>query len=401
MSESRDLDPCTLALQPIHDSEHRHVAERLLYRLPADEASDDVMAATARALTAAVYELGDTGLLAERLLFVSLPMAWLQRPELLPTPASRLVIGLDAAAEPSHSLARQLDEMRERGYRLILPASLVKRDPTLLLPRTDIVQLTSPDDLDDSLRKDLAEGDIALLAEHIDNAEQLARYQALGCHYYDGQYLAKPSFLASRPRGRHGNRAAQIRLIQALYDENTDLQRLQELVVQMPHLHVAILRRANSSYFNRGGKEVVDLRRGMQILGLIELRRLILTLTLASLQPSSHIVLRMALVRAFMCRNLAAPFPDLDPEDAFNTGLFSMMDALLEEDRESLLDKLPLNATIIRALKDRSGPLGAVLSLCEGHEHQVETMPDEPRPDQLHRCYMAALDSTRALMGNL
>lgn len=401
MSESRDLDPCTLALHPIHDSEHRHVAERLVYRQPDDDESDAILAATARALAAAVYELGDTGLLDERLLFVTLPLPWINRPELLPTPASRLVIGIDATANLTDDLLQRLDEMRERGYRLQLPASLMVRAADALLPRTDIVRLSSPDDLDADTLSRLAAADIDLLAEQIDSAEALERYRAMGCRYYDGHYLAKPDFIASRPRGRHGNKAAQIRLIQALYDENTDLQRLQELVVQMPHLHVAILRRANSSYFNRGGKEVVDLRRGMQILGLIELRRLILTLTLASLQPSSRIVLRMALVRAFMCRNLAAPFPDLDPEDAFTTGLFSLMDALLEEDRDALLAKLPLNTAIIHALKDRQGPLGAVLSLAESHERQIEEMPDEPRPDQLHRCYIAALDSTRALMGNL
>lgn len=400
MSEPRDLDPCTIALHPIHDSEHRHVADRLVYRQHGDDDTDP-LATTARALTAAVYELGDTGLLGERLLFVTLPMAWLARPELLPTPASRLVIGIADVPAVDDDLRRRLDEMRERGYRLLMPASHVMLAPEALLPRIDVTALASPDELDAPTRKRLAEQGGRLLAEHIGSAEELARYQALGCDFYDGDYLARPSFIASRPRGRHGNRSAQIRLIRALYEDDCDLERLQELVVQMPHLHVAILRRANSTHFHRGGKEVVDLRRGMQILGLIELRRLMLTLSLASLQPSSRLVLRMALVRAFMCRNLAAPFPGLDPEDAFTTGLFSMMDALLEEDRDTLLAKLPLSPAVIRALTQRSGPLGAVLTLCEEHEHQVEAMPSEPPPDQLHRCYMAALDSTRSLMSGL
>lgn len=400
MSQPRDLDPCTIALHPIHDNEHRHVADRLVHRQHGDDDTEP-LAITARALAAAVYELGDTGLLGERLLFVTLPMAWITRPELLPTPARRLVIGIGDAPAVDDDLLHRLDEMRERGYRILMPAHRVMQAPDALLPRTDVAALASPDQLDPATLEQLDGHGIELLVENIGSASELARYQALGCNYYDGNYLAHPSFFASRPRGRHGNRAAQIRLIQALYEDDCDLQRLQELVVQMPHLHVAILRRANSSYFHRGGKEVIDLRRGMQILGLIELRRLMLTLTLANLQPSSRLVLRMALVRAFMCRNLAAPFPGLDPEDAFTTGLFSMMDALLEEDRDTLLAKLPLNSIIIRALTHRSGPLGAVLTLCEGHERQVEEMPDDPPPDQLHRCYMAALESTRALMSGL
>ncbi|AMD01805.1 EAL and HDOD domain-containing protein [Halomonas chromatireducens] len=400
MPEQADFNPCTIALHPIHDTEHAHVADRLVYRQSGMNESDDTMADTARALSSAVYELGDAGLLAERTLFVDLPMAWLASPELLPTPAPRMAIGIADMPEVDEKLLVRLDDMRERGYRIVLPASLVMQYLEALLPRTDIILVTTPHDIDAKTLERLPARNIKLLVENIDDREELERYREIGCAYFNGHYLARPSFIASPPRGRHGNRAAQIRLIRALYEEDSDIHRLQELVVQIPHLHVAVLRRANSNYYNRGGKEI-DLYRAMQVLGLIELRRLILTLTLASLQPSSRIILRMALIRAFMCRNLSAPFPTLDAEDAFTTGLFSMMDALLEEDRDTLLAQLPLNPHILAALKERAGPLGAVLTLCENHERQVEESINDIPADQLHSCYMDALASARALMNNL
>ncbi|MFW3616533.1 EAL and HDOD domain-containing protein [Billgrantia antri] len=400
MPEQRDTDPFTVALHPIHDASHHHVADRLVYTRHTDTEAEDVMAATARALASAVYELGDGGLLGDRTLFVDLPLEWLERPELLPTPAPRLALGIAEAHTVDAELLVRLDDIRERGYRVIVPSRLFKQDPEAMLERCDIIVLSSPQDLDDETLEQLPGRNVKLLVENLDSRDELERYQAMGCDYYHGRYLAKPSFIASAPRGRHGNRAAQIRLIRALYEDNHDLNRLHELVVQVPHLHVAILRRANSSYFHRGGKEV-DLHRAVQLLGLIELRRLILTLTLASLQPTSRIVLRMALIRAFMCRNLAAPFPALDPEDAFTTGLFSMMDALLEEDRNTLLEHLPLGQPIIDALRHRAGPLGAVLTLCENHERQVEEAIDDVPADRLHACYMNALGSTKALMENL
>ncbi|MGR2737417.1 EAL and HDOD domain-containing protein [Billgrantia sp. Q4P2] len=400
MPEQKDHGPFSIALHPIHDASHHHVADRLVYGRHTDDEADDIMAATARALTSAVYELGDSDLLGNRTLFIDLPLEWLERPELLPTPAPRLALGIAEAHTVDAELLERLDDIRERGYRVIVPTRLLKQDLEAMLDRSDIIVLSSPRDLDDKTLERLPARNVKLLVENLDSREELVRYQAMGCDYYHGHYLAKPSFIASAPRGRHGNRAAQIRLIRALYEDNNDFNRLHELVVQVPHLHVAILRRANSSYFHRGGKEV-DLHRAVQILGLIELRRLILTLTLASLQPSSRIVLRMALTRAFMCRNLAAPFPALDSEDAFTTGLFSMMDALLEEDRHTLLEHLPLGQPIIDALKYRAGPLGAVLILCENHEQQVKEASDDLPPDQLHSCYMNALESTKALMNNL
>ncbi|MFQ3787661.1 EAL and HDOD domain-containing protein [Halomonas sp. A29] len=400
MPEQRDHVPFTVALQPIHDASHHHVADRLVYGRHTEDEAEDIMSSTAKALASTVYELGDSGLLGDRTLLVDLPLGWLERPELLPTPAPRLALGIAEEGMIDAELLATLDDIRERGYRVVLPTRLLKQDLETMLDRCDIIVLSSPHDLDDKTLERLPARNVKLLVENLDSREELARYQAMGCDYYHGNYLAKPNFIASAPRGRHGNRAAQIRLIRALYEDNSDFNRLHELAVQVPHLHVAILRRANSSYFHRGGKEV-DLHRAVQILGLIELRRLILTLTLASLQPSSRIVLRMALIRAFMCRNLAAPFPALDPEDAFTTGLFSMMDALLEEDRNTLLEHLPLGQPIIDALKHRAGPLGAVLTLCENHERQVEEAIDDLPPDQLHSCYMNALSSTKALMDNL
>ncbi|MCC5882596.1 MAG: HDOD domain-containing protein [Halomonas sp.] len=402
MSGPREPEPFTIALHPVHDASHHHVADRLVYgrHVEAEDEVEDLMSATARALASAVYELGDAGLLGDRTLFIDLPLEWLDRPELLPTPAPRLALGVAEVGSIDADLLERLDDIRERGYRVIMPSRLIKQDVGAMLGRCDIILLTSPSDLDEQTLEKLPARNIKLLVENLDSRQALEHYQAMGCDYYHGQYLAHPSFIASQPRGRHGNRAAQIRLIRALYEDNSDLNRMHELVVQVPHLHVAILRRANSSYFNRGGK-AVDLHRAVQVLGLIELRRLILTLTLASLQPSSRIVLRMALVRAFMCRNLAAPFPTLDPEDAFTTGLFSLMDALLEEDRSTLLAHLPLGLPIIEALKYRAGPLGAVLTLCENHEQQVEAAIDDVPADRLHACYMEALASTKALMDNL
>lgn len=389
---------CTIALHPIHDDQHGHVADQLVYR--GSGSSDEPLEATAKALASTVYELGDAGLLGERSLFVTLPLEWLDRPELLPTPAPRLVIAIAGMSDIDEALLLRLDDLRERGYRILMPAALFKEHAKALWSRTDIVALTGSSPFNELLQQQLASSPIKLYAEDIRSAEELEHCRAMGCDLFNARYLTRPQVVASSSRGKHGNRAAQIRLVRSLYEEDGDLQRLEALVLQIPHLHVAILRRANSAFFNRGGT-VVDLQRAVQVLGLIELRRLILTLTLANLQPTSLLLLRTALTRAFMCRNLAAPFPSLDPDDAFNTGLFSMMDALLEEERDTLLAQIPLPPAVTAALMERAGPLGALLRLCESHESQLEAGTGEVPADQLHRCYLEALGSTQSLLGAL
>ncbi|WP_444677867.1 hypothetical protein [Halomonas sp. E19] len=75
----------TIALYPIHDAQHGHVADQLLYRSGAS--SDEPLEATAKALASTVYELGDAGLLGSRSLFVTLPWrGWIGRNYCRPLP---------------------------------------------------------------------------------------------------------------------------------------------------------------------------------------------------------------------------------------------------------------------------------------------------------------------------
>lgn len=208
MTEPLEIDPCTIALHPIHDADHRHVADRVAYRQQQDSEGDDTMAATARALASAVYELGDAGLLGNRTLFVTLPSQWLDRPELLPTPAPRMAIGIADAERVTDTLLGRLDEVRERGYRVVVPARLLKQDPEALLPRADIITLISPDELGPDLLAPLPQRKIKLLVENIRNPEELARYRHMGCHFYNGDYLARP---ASSPRARGADTATEPR----------------------------------------------------------------------------------------------------------------------------------------------------------------------------------------------
>lgn len=384
----------TIALHPIHDADYVHVADRLIYQHH-DNDLDDPVSSTARALSAVLYELDER---QSRELFIDLPSEWLVRLDLLPTPPDQVVIGLPWDLEITPEVADSLSRIRERKYRISVPAPAGQTMGVDLRAIADIIAIDASRPLDLERLKTLKAGGHRLLAEHIQDHEQLEQCLMAGCDYVNGHYLSQPHYHASKPRGRHGNRAAQLRLINELYREDADLQRLHDLLLQMPHLHVAILRRANSSYFGQSQQQS-DLRRAIQVIGLNELRRLVMTMSLASDMPSSRITVRLALIRAFMCQNLAEPFHNIDPEDAFTTGLFSMMAALLEEDQDTLLAEVPLDAVIIRALENHEGHLGAILAICEEHEQQLAGSPPEHTAERLQECYLDALDKTATLMG--
>ena len=399
MTGQPDSHALGIALQPIHDAEGRHVADRLLYRDQAD--TDEASEATlARALTTAIYELDDRNRLGQRDLVIDLPEEWLERPDLLPTPASQIIIGVPRLLEVNDTLLDRLAQVRERGYRLLIHGSSLRGNLSTLAPMADLMRLSHPDELEEKVVRALRLRGTRLLADNISDAKSLECYQQMDCHLFDGRYLAEPAFYSARPRGRHGNRAAQLRLVNELYREDVELKRLYDLILQMPHLHVAILRRANSAHFSHASGQAADLRRALPLLGLNELRRLVMTLSLAGELPSSKLKIRMALIRAYLCRNLAAPFRSIDPEEAFTAGLFSLMGPLLEESQEELLDELPMTSSLSAALKAREGHLGVLLLLAEEQEGLVAEGSDHVSDDQLQRCYLEALTQADTLMGH-
>ncbi|MDI5922851.1 HDOD domain-containing protein [Halomonas sp. LR5S13] len=387
-------DRFTIAMHPIHDADYVHVADRLIYQNH-DSDLDDPVSSMAKALSTVLYELDERQC---RELFIELPSEWLVRIDLLPTPPSQVVIGLPRDLEVTPEVADSLNRIRERNYRIAMPDPAGQSMGADLQAFADIIEIDASCPLDSERLETLKAGGYQLLVEHIQDHEQLEQCLEAGCDYINGRYLSQPHYHASKPRGRHGNRAAQLRLINELYREDADLHRLHDLLLQMPHLHVAILRRANSSFFGQSQQQS-DLRRAIQVIGLNELRRLVMTMSLASNMPSSRITVRLALIRAFMCQNLAEPFRNIDPEDAFTTGLFSLMAALLDEDQATLLEQVPLDDGIIRALEHHEGHLGAILAICEEHEQQLAENTSEHTAEQLQKCYLDALDKAATLMG--
>lgn len=395
MSRQQAAVGVTIALQPIHDNRYRHVANRLVYRRHGEE-DEDPVSQMAQALADVIYEADGGHPLGERELFIELPQEWLVRTELLPTPPTQIIIGLPEELELTPEVSASLAEIKDAGYRLAVCESALEQDA--LKPLVDVAVVDVTEGLEGVDLEALKAAGYRLMAEGIADHQRLTACQEAGFSWFNGRYVGEPGFHATRPRTRHGNRAAQLRLINELYRDDADLQKLHDLLIQMPALHMAILRRASSSFYARGNKPPTELKRALPMLGLREIRRLVMTLSLASDMPSTRLTVRLALIRAFMCQKLAVPFPGIDPEDAFTTGLFSLMDALLEEDQEALLAQVPLPAPICQALLSREGALGALLLLCEEHEQQLAEQPPEHSADRLQACYLEALAETDSLM---
>ncbi|WP_208657051.1 MULTISPECIES: EAL and HDOD domain-containing protein [Halomonadaceae] len=402
MLTREESDDYCIALQPICDSDYRHVGDELLYRASASDKTakiGDPLVATARASSLAIYEIGLQKLVGERLLFLNVSREWLERPELLPHPTEQVIIEVLESVSVSDETIKALHAIKIKGYRIALDEAFVRQQPYALLPLADIVKI----DVNQPLKLErlalYRRHGCKLLAEKVEDLEHFEQALDEGFTLFQGFFFARPHNVTMARSQRRSNNNIQIRLIRELYRDMVSIDRIGDMVSQDPHLYLMIMKRANSSYYGQKGS--ANLKRSLQLLGLNELRTLVATIMLAQNGPICRLTMQHALICAYMCKYLAAPFRHIDEDDAFTAGLFSLMDRMLGIEMVRLLEEVSLPGEIEDALVTSGGPLGAILTLAKDYQAFESDARNQTINRQLRECYLKAVEETQALMSSL
>ena len=117
----------------------------------------------------------------------------------------------------------------------------------------------------------------------------------------------------------------------------------------------------------------------VSILGMQPLYRwLTLLLATAGTHPASPAQARTAITRGRLCELLGSHYMSKSEQDnLFITGVFSLLDAMLDTPMEDIMDRLIIQEDIAEALLNRSGIYGPVLALAEACESQDLTRTEE------------------------
>jgi len=389
-SKASPAENYCIALQPICNAQWQHVADEMLYRH--NQQSDHAqihcgLTATVRACNTAFYEIGLEALVGQRTLFFNAPRDWLMSPELLPPRSEQIVIEVLESVTVDQPIIQALRQLREQGYRLALDDFVLTPQTRPLLELAEIIKVDMLQPLDEASIELYHQHDLQLLAEKVEDMGTFERCQALGFTLFQGYFYARPEVHALSARQRGSNHAAQLQLLNALYNKSPDFQRLAYLLVQDPELCVALIRQANSAAFRRS-RAISSIHQALVMLGMQRLQQLVTTLMLARNGPASLLMLPQLLTRAAMCETLARQFSKAAPDEAFTVGIFSLMHVMLGESCEQLLDTLPLSEQIKQAVLQGEGELGRLLRLVIAHEQgRLEHISSELL-EQLNRIYL-------------
>lgn len=389
-----DAQEVFLGRQPILDRNQQTFAYDLLFR--SGDAGEDNFAsfqdgtqATATVAANAFTEFSVADALGPYRGFIKVDREFLFSDLIDALPPQSVVLEILAAIEPTPEVVARCSQLRAAGFMLAVKdvaQSLAAHRPLLALAeiiKIDIGRL--PPEEVAGLVGELKPLGIKLLADKVENREQMQRCHDLGFNLFQGYYFSRPVVISGKRL--HTPELALLRLL-GLLIQDADTAEVEKVFKQEPVLTVNLLRLTNSAASGVATR-ISSLGQAITILGRRQLLRwlqLLLYTNAANSAQTVNPLLQLAATRGRMMELLAAGLQENGKESrdfidqAFMVGIISLMPALLGSGMTDILAQLPVAQCVQQALTDRSGALGDLLGLIEATEH------DGPiAQDTLHR----------------
>jgi c-di-GMP phosphodiesterase len=324
----------------------------------------------------------------------------------LPLPASEhtvLVLRV-RSGDVDRDLIEAADERLDDGFRLALSGELWSADVAPLLERAALIRVPFAQlalgVLDRIGRRPRAQ---QLWVDGVDLPEDFPNTRPYGPHFVSGDFLLK----ASPVEGRRAPRNLQVlmELMTRLREPDVGFAEIESIIRRDAGLSVTLLRFLNSAGFGLR-VQVSSIRQAVALLGLSEFSKWVTLVGLGEASYKPNEVLIMALVRAKTCELMVSgarkrPVSPAASGMAFMVGLFSLLDALLDQPLEVVLKDLPVSDALRNALLEHSGVEGEILASVLDFERGL--LPESASLDtgDLYECWQQAVAWADGLRGSL
>ena len=382
-----DLDPQEVFIgrQPILDRNRQTFAYDLLFRSNGVGGENfanfvDGTQASATVAANAFTEFSVADALGPYQGFIKVDREFLFSDLIDALPPQSVILELLETVEPSPEVLQRCAKLQSAGYILAVkgnPKTLTQYRALLALAdiiKVDISRIT-PEALS-ALINQLNPLGKELLAEKVETSEQMQRCHDLGFDFFQGYHFAHPTVISGKRL--YSPQLALLRLLTLLI-QDADTAEIEKQLKQEPVLTVNLLRLTNSASSGLSTR-ITSLRHAISVLGRQQLMRwlqLLLYTGGASNASTNNPLLQLAATRGRMMELLAEGLHTENRKDrdfvdqAFMTGILSLMPVLLGISITEVLAQLPLADRVQLALTEHSGALGRLLALVETTEQDA------------------------------
>jgi EAL and modified HD-GYP domain-containing signal transduction protein len=393
--------------QPILDRSQRLFAYELLFRSGTQKneahVADD-LGATASVINHAFAELGIEQALGPYKGFINCDESLLLSDMLEILPTNKIVLEILETVEITEPIIARCAELKARGFTLALDDFVNYEDKWK--PLLDLIEIVKVDlmPLDRTqlakVTTHLKRWPLTLLAEKVDSREQADYCLELGYHLFQGYYFARPVIIAGKKLSH--SQLSLIRLL-GLVMSDAENPALEAIFKHEPGLAMNLMRLTNSVATGVRCK-ITSLRHAITVLGRRQLQRWLQLLLYTNPSGQDQVaspLLQLAATRGRFLELLAGklkPGAREFEDQAFMTGIMSLMPTLMGIELEEILKGIELASDVQAALEHQGGQLGIMLQLTEALElsdgercHQLTGQIDGADAHLVNACLTQAL----------
>lgn len=359
--------------QAIYDKQLNVAAYELLSRSNAEHnaafiGEHNANHATTIVMLNALTEIGLDQLVGSHPAFINLTYDFLIGEYEIPDLRNQLVLEILEDVEVTDELVSAVKKLSNSGFMIALDDFIYHEDMLPLVELADIIKIDILQLDEQGLRdhvKKLNRYDVRLLAEKVESQEEYELCKELGFDYFQGYFFCKPNIVSTQRAP--ANRVAIINLLAQLQDPDVQIDKLEELISQDLALSYRLLKYINSAAFALQ-REIDSVHHAIVMLGMNTIRSLANLMLMSKIDDKPHDLLIIAMLRARMCEQLALSLDKKQKDIFFTAGLFSVIDALMDQSMEQIVSQLPLSKILKDALLKKEGIVGEALKCCIAFE---------------------------------
>ncbi len=360
-----------IARQPILDSNRKTFGYELLFRDGPKNTFPEIDPdkATSRLLSdhflSTHYQT-----LGKHLGFVNFPYQSLVN--LVPTllPADSLVVEVLEDCKPTPELLHAIREMSKQGYEIALDDFIPSKEWQPFLPYISIIKFdirVMPIPKAKFFMDKLKSSKIKFLAEKVETYEEFELAKQAGFHYFQGYFFSKPEII--RQKALEPSFLTVVQLCKEIAKEGIDYVKLEALISTDLSLSYKLLTYVNSSSIV--SSKINSFKQALVYLGEQRIKQFVSLVAIASStdETKPDYLYGLSLQRARFCE-LAWVKAERKGDSglAFLTGMFSLLDSLLDQKLETIVNEMPIEEEIKSALLNGEGFLGDILTISKTYE---------------------------------
>jgi len=360
-----------VARQPIFN-EHKAIhAYELLFRTGMANAFPDLdgETATSSLLSSSFFTVGIEQISGGHTAYINFTEELLLNGTPGMFPATKIMVEVLEDVHPTQEVIQACRDLVAKGYDLALDDFVFSEGWRPLIEIAKVIKidfmLTSMEEIEEIVAI-IKPYKCELLAEKIETYDEFQKALDMGFVYFQGYFFAKPEILKNKEIP-----SSQLALLQLITEVNKaefDIDILERLINQDVSISYKLLKYLNSSFFYRLNP-IASIKQAITFLGERGIRQfvsLIATSKLAESKPPE--LIRTSIIRARILELMAENIDKSNSSEFFMMGLFSLIDAMLDNSMTYLIEQLPLTDSVKEALGDRDGAMFSFLQVIEFYE---------------------------------